>query len=291
MILKIALKRRINIPFVAASELNALRRKVYSDYFKIISSNKNMPVGYDFVLPHNGHGNNSGTALISEKYADPGCEILIFKPHDYSDIPAVPKKRSCEIFLYLPPYMTGEEILQVSRVIAEFDGIYCDGTWALEFCEKINKPLFAGCGMNISNRIDVAECGAKYIALSKELTESEQANISCGKTFALSSGAIKVMDLIYCPFGKKCDSCDRRDYYTLTDGERRKFPLRRYKTGACRFEVYNCAYLAGKSVTGVLVDGTMQSDPEIAFEIRGDVKRQREFYKNYTRGHSDSPVF
>ncbi len=57
------------------------------------------------------------------------------------------------------------------------------------------------------------------------------------------------MDLIYCPFEKKCKSCDRRELYHLTDENGRKFPLRRYKTEDCAFEVYNCAILLPVSVS------------------------------------------
>ena len=69
--------------------------------------------------------------------------------------------------------------------------------------------------------------------------------------FVLIGGAIKVMDLAYCPFSKDCRNCDRRELYTLTDGDGRAFPLRRYRlSGACRFEVYNCALLSSGTNRG-----------------------------------------
>ena len=82
------------------------------------------------------------------------------------------------------------------------------------------------------------------------------------------------MDLIYCPFEKKCADCDRREVYTLTDGNGRKFPLRRYKTSECRFEVFNCADLAVNShMLGKLTDVTLGKEN-----------------KDKTRGHSLSGV-
>ena len=83
------------------------------------------------------------------------------------------------------------------------------------------------------------------------------------------------MDLIYCPFEKKCSSCDKRKLYTLTDGERRDFPLRRYVTSECRFEVYNCADL--------VTDGAK------CCKIYDFTLPQRS--ANHTRGHSVNGIF
>lgn len=101
---------------------------------------------------------------------------------------------------------------------------------------------------------------AEYLALSKEISASEQAALAVEGAFALRKGAIKVMDLCYCPFEKTCASCDRRDVYTLTDGDGRKFPLRRYQLNGCRFEVYNCAPLDAEAGAGPLVDGTVKAE-------------------------------
>ena len=114
--------------------------------------------------------------------------------------------------------------------------------------------------------------------------------MSAGNAFALSFGGIKVMDLVYCPFGKTCASCDMRSCYTLTDEAGRKFPLRRYVCSSCRFELYNCAGLCtervpcGRLSDLSLYDGSELSDP-------GD---DREYLKKkfggITHGHWNSPV-
>ena len=98
------------------------------------------------------------------------------------------------------------------------------------------------------------------------------------------------MDLIYCPFGRKCKECDKRNIYTLTDENGRKFPLRRYKTGECRFEVYNCANLIGTSVIGTLIDCSLDNNLNYLIKISSDEQRQKDYFKNYTRGHGNSPV-
>jgi hypothetical protein len=129
--------------------------------------------------------------------------------------------------------------------------------------------------------------GAKYVALSKELTLQESAVLSRKNTFYLSGGNIKVMDLIYCPFEKKCSSCDKRGVYNLTDENNRVFPIRRYRTSECRFEVFNCANLiCDEHNFGKIYDCTITDGEKLIGAIsRGeDIKN---IFKNYTRGHSN----
>lgn len=276
--------------FMASSELNSLRRRAYGDYYDFITQNKNKPVESNYRLPSLKSGKNDKIAVICENFKGFSADVAVYKPENYFDFDFNENGFVGKKFIYLPPFMTGNEIRRLIPTILNFDGIYCDGTWAVGLSEKLRMPLFAGCGMNISNRIEVAECPAEYVALSKELTEREQEWLSTPKTFALSSGVIKVMDLIYCPFGRKCAECDKRKIYTLTDENGRKFPLRRYKTDICRFEVYNCAYLTGVAAVGKLIDSTTVGDVESAVKFKDDIKKQQNFYKNYTRGRWNSPV-
>ena len=52
------------------------------------------------------------------------------------------------------------------------------------------------------------------------------------------------MELLYCPFGKKCANCNRGNDFVLRDELGHEFKLRRYKlNGRCRFEIYNDAIL------------------------------------------------
>ena len=98
------------------------------------------------------------------------------------------------------------------------------------------------------------------------------------------------MDLIYCPFEKKCKTCDRRSRYVLTDENGRKFPLRRYKTDECRFEVFNCANLVTSLRNGVIVDCTLEEDVDVVVDSIGDEKKLMDIFRNYTRGHSVQPI-
>ena len=193
--------------------------------------------------------------------------------------------------MYLPPFLTGRETQNIKAMAAQFDGIYCDGIYGIKLAEELSKPLFAGTGFNISNRADVEICKAKYFAVSKELTVAEARSVCAENSFYLAAGDLKVMDLVYCPFEKRCANCDRRGAYTLTDENGREFPLRRYVTGACRFELYNCASLAAATPTGALLDCTLNGDPNALIGVFKDGKALREYIKNYTRGHSEQSVF
>ena len=97
------------------------------------------------------------------------------------------------------------------------------------------------------------------------------------------------MDLCYCPFGKTCAQCDKKEIYNLTDEHGRIFPVKRYlgADGACRFEVYNCARLIGKGVDGAgqLLDLTLVEDKAAAIAVKDNEAAQKELYGNYTSGH------
>ena len=273
--------------FIPKSELNGLRRTIYDKVFANLSKNGNEQVIRNHALPTLKTARNDKIAAICTQNCD-SADIFIYKPSTYDGDKI--NKPNGKTFLYLPPFMTGLEIEKLKPFIKNFDGVYCDGSWAIGFAEELKLPLFAGTGMNISNCVDVAECSSEYVALSKELTVSEQKFLSTENTFALASGNIKVMDLIYCPFGRKCRECDKRNIYTLTDENGRKFPMRRYKTSECRFEVFNCASLLGGSPVGTLIDCTLESDPNCVIQINDDEQKQKEYFKNYTRGHGNSPV-
>ncbi|MCX4287659.1 MAG: hypothetical protein OSJ68_10325, partial [Clostridia bacterium] len=201
------------------------------------------------------------------------ADIGILKLKDFSsDFRVFKKNFNGEKYLFVPPFLTDAEIESISAAAIEFDGIYCDSYFGLKLAEKLSKNFFAGTGFNITNSVSFGECGAKYICVSKELTLSEAERISAPNAFYLTEGNIKVMDLIYCPFEKKCAGCDGREIYELTDGDGRKFPLRRYKTSECRFEVYNCADITVNSCKiGKLKDVTLGKEN-----------------KEKTRGHSVS---
>ena len=210
------------------------------------------------------------------------ADVAIWKPDNYADM--TPPQGT---WLYLPPFLTEADEALIAPQLSRFAGVYCEGTYGVEFAKKYGVRLFAGTGWNLSNRISVAAAceRADYVALSKELTLHEQDALAAKGTFALRAGEIKVMDLCYCLFGKTCASCDKRARYTLTDEAGRAFPLRRYRAGdGCRFEVYNCAPLAaGTGKPSALADCSLGDltaaacarDPEgkIAGATRGHAAR------------------
>lgn len=262
--------------FVPASALNSFRRTVYFEYFNNISHTSNAPVTTSgFTPPKVIKRKNPKTAVISADLRYVKAYIGILKTDDYSaDAGPLLKGFEGEKFLYVPPFVSGAEIQKICVAAQKFDGIYCDSYFGQTLSEKLGKKFFAGCGFNLTNCISISMCYADYICLSKELTLREAENLSAGNVFYLSEGNIKVMDLIYCPFEKKCSSCDRRTQYTFTDSDGRKFPLRRYRIDECRFEVFNCADLSvGESSAGRLKDLTLKTQNV-----------------NKTRGHSVSGI-
>jgi hypothetical protein len=156
--------------------------------------------------------------------------------------------------------------------------------------------LFAGTGFNLTNTIALKALLAfdcvSYYAISKELSALESQPLLSEKAFAFTSGDIKLMDLCYCPFGKSCKGCDKREEYRLTDENGRDFPLRRYEvSGNCRFEVYNCAKLIGRGIEGAgrLIETTVTKDKiGAANAVMEDA--QKRLYEKYTSGHQRNGV-
>ncbi len=227
--------------FLPKSALNAFRRDFYAALADRLAPARESlsPCGGEVVLtPERG----KLTARIGKGGA---CDILVYSPSDYGHIV---RPAGEQVYLRLPPFLSGGEIGRLKPAMKEFDGIYCDGYYGIALARETGLPLFAGTGWNLTNRFAVKGAGevARYFALSKELSEREQNALSAKGAFALSGGDIRVMDLAYCPFSKTCASCDRREFYRLTDEDGRVFPLRRYCVSdmVCRFEVYNCAALA-----------------------------------------------
>ena len=242
--------------FLQKSALNALRRNFYAalaDAFDPPRFLKEAAFEEPSLPPHK----TKKTALIARKTGN--ADINIVKPDDYSALPAGGEN----VFLYLPPLFTGEDEKLVAPHFKEFAGIYCEGYYGIALAKKYGLKLFAGTGFNLTNRFavdGVKRAGAEYFALSKEISTEEQRALAAEGAFALTKGAIKVMDLCYCPFEKTCLSCDKREIYTLTDEDGRRFPLRRYRLGGCRFEVYNCAPLDCEAGANPLFDETVKAE-------------------------------
>jgi hypothetical protein len=281
-------KVEIGNVFVPMATLNGLRRKAYAQYFDWLATRGRamLEKKHSIHLPKT--AKNNKVAVIAEKATD--CDILIYKPADYSG-EVIPPKGAHETFLYLPPYLSGKECEEIRPKAQAFDGIFAEGFFGMQLAKEWNLPLFAGTGFNLSNSVAVQEVPAKYIALSKELTATECTPLCTESSFMLTAGDIQVMDLVYCPFEKSCAVCDRRKVYTLTDDEGRAFPLRRYHTSECRFELFNCAKLvADNQLTGALLDCSVVEDVAAVVKNCRNVQRLKELFKTFTKGHWGVPV-
>lgn len=280
-------------PFIPASKLNAFRRLIYGELYGELTVNNNKTIEKIMPLPNfKNEGKNDKIAVVASSLNRLNADVGILKPFSYNDgIFEEIKAFRGEKFLYLPPYLTGEEIEAIKPLVSAFDGIYCGGNYAVPLAKELNCKLFAGVGFNVFNSLSASYCPADYIALSKELTAAEAKGVSRKNTFYLTLGDVKVMDLIYCPFGKSCRECDKRNFYSLTDENGRVFPLRRYSITECRFELFNCAELVSKNdFTGVLADLTSSKNPAQILKLSDNLTGLKNHYKNYTKGHTETPV-
>ena len=283
--------------FIPKSELNAFRRKVFSAVHLTVQKGARATLEKK-ALPcaDTVKGVNNKTAVIAEDFTNIIVDIAIFKPKSYEQ--ALPKsfvEGNFEKYLYFPAFATASDLEALAQWIKEYklDGIYAENYGGLVFASAHGVKLFAGTGFNLTNEYSVFEllrtpC-LTYYAISKELNEKQAESLIGERAFALLSGNIKLMDLCYCPFGKTCASCDKREIYSLTDENNRVFPTRRYQAadGSCRFEVYNCANLVGTGIKGAgkLLDVTLIQDAKRAVEAKDDETKQKNLYGACTSGH------
>ncbi len=261
------LRVEIGNVFAPKAKLNEMRRNFYEALAKsLLPSREPLPVGeMPAYFPEIKGDFSSKTAIIAEDFEGLEADFLIYKPRDYRAIdPGKIATGKGKKYLYLPPFFTGADLSLAEQALKWFDGVYCDGFYGLLFAKEHGCGFFAGTGFNLTNRFaveGVKRAGARCFALSKELSAREQDALATEGAFALKRGAIKVMDLCYCPFECICKDCDRQELYRLTDEEGRRFPLRRYRAASefCRFEVYNCApLLGGGELAGTLVDQSVR---------------------------------
>ena len=282
--------------FIAKSELNSLRRAVYSAVYENKTATSNTPYeSVTTVLP-TFKGVNCKTAVIADSFDNLSTDIAIYKPMDYNKpLPNSFANGNFEKYLYYPAFATEKDILALETYVSEgtIDGVYGENYGALIFAKEHNVKLFAGTGFNLINALSIEmllkEACVSYYAISKEANQEEMKGLIGEKAFALSSGNIKLMDLCYCPFGKTCAICDKKGVYNLTDESGRVFPVRRYvaSVGECRFEVYNCADLVGVGAknAGQLLDLTLVEDKAFAIRAKDDEVPQKKIYQTPTSGH------
>ena len=251
--------------FVPKSVFNKLRAELYFNLFYIKNTKKpyNIEKYTNYSIINNSGVNTVKTAVIVSNLSDASSSYneIILAPYDYNDLP---NSNVNGVWLYLPPFMSRNDIVLIKDKLKHFKGVYADGIWALELCRELNVKLFAGVGFNVFNSVDVNTLISEgvdsgCICASKELSLSEISNLD-SNLFVLSNGLIEIMDLIYCPFGKNCKNCEILSDFELVDTENRVFPVKRYRLSDCRFKVYNMAKL--KDVKGycAITDLTLKVD-------------------------------
>ena len=134
-------------------------------------------------------------------------------------------------YLYTPAFLSGADEKILIKAAEKFDGLYVEGASGIYLAKRLNKKIFGGIELNAANPVDVASL--KYeklneISLSKELNYGELSSLD---GWTLTLGDIKIMTLIYCPFGKNCAECARGFRFKLKSDDGREFKVRRYRLG------------------------------------------------------------
>ncbi len=245
--------------FIPKSELNALRRNYFTALReRMVTQNRERLKEWSPDIPAL-PGRNEKTAVVATDFKDIDTNIAVYKPSDMrAPLPESFMKGNFEKYILYPAFCTHADSRRLEELLeqADIEGIYAENYAGIEFARSHGLKVFAGTGLNFINSLSISAFlsldNASYYTLSKECNEKEGVGLVSDKAFALTVGNIKLMELCYCPFGKTCSVCDKKEVYNLTDENGRVFPVRRYLAadGNCRFEVYNCADLVGRGVQG-----------------------------------------
>ncbi len=282
--------------FIPKKVLNRLRATAYKDYFYSFATVKqsfengdlNLCIPTENVFDCKTNTKREFT-VISHSFNFkllPEFSNLVFCPIDYNDLSErdlffnQTKNSTAKKYLYVPPFLREIDESIIKNFCEGFDGLYCESASSLFLAKRLKKHYFAGIELNVTNDVSYSAIqadGAKEIAISKELSDSENINVN-GWRFTL--GDIKIMTLIYCPFGKNCSTCKRSNCFVLKDDDGREFLVRRYKLSNCIFEVYNNSLLKSKKCFNKeIFDFTMRTDTEMEKLISAYLKGNKESLK------------
>lgn len=240
--------------FIPKGVLNRLRASLYEQLFykKIDKINDDIANYKDLFTFKKCDLTSNIKAIITKELTNlDQYNNVIYAPDNYNDVDLKAVKNIAnngkEIYLYLPPFLTGKDIKIIDKLAPNFSGVYINAYWQLEYAKNLNLNVFAGVGVNVFNSVDVEHlynAGVTKICASKELSLSQINAIN--KNLVLLNGFVEVMDLIYCPFDKGCANCMYKSGIFLKDTENRRFALERYVISECRFRLYNCHNVALK---------------------------------------------
>lgn len=243
-----AIEADVNIkgsPFVAKSVLNKLRASLYEKvFFKDVKALK-IPEYIDEIITN--YSSSYKNIVLTDDYVEINeNDAFVLHPNNYKDVSYIQeilKGVKSDKYLFVPSFLPQNDKDTVYELLQQFDGVYADGLSGIAIAKELNKKLIVGLGLNAFNKIDL-DCLSKQsdaVVLSQELGQFEIDGNLNGLGHCFRFGSIRLMELIYCPFGKNCASC-KRGYglYTLTDKMGHRFKVRKYKiSSSCRFEVYN----------------------------------------------------
>lgn len=280
-------------PFGARSVLNALRREAYKEAYEKLSYRETPSLAHIGYERAEAESRPTSLAVISESFENlSGYNIAIFAPTDYNDKRYFEKffrdsAPAEERYLYIPSQLSANDIAILSECVNGFDGVYGENPHAIELAKEWDKKLFIGTDFNLFNSLSVGMASgiSEHVAFSKELSLKEIKETDYeGAAFTFTRGDIKVMELAYCPYGKKCASCKVPSLTTLTDYAGRKFILRRIKLSRCYFEVYNPMELIGENTGRSIYNLVLHKGKELENRFNASVKEYREI-ANTTSGH------
>ncbi len=285
-------------PFGAKSVLNALRRDVYKKAYEKLS-------GREVIIPRALRYEKTdlpkrqrAITIIGDDFEEVyDYDVAVYAPSDYNDERKKDKflKSTADIgnrYLYIPSMLNAKDVAILSDAVKDFDGVYGENPHAIALARQWGKKLFLGMDSNIFNSISlsVAEEIADEVAFSKELSLKEiRATGGFDIGFTFSRGDIKVMELGYCPYGKKCNGCKVKTLSTLTDYAGREFILRRIKLSRCYFEVYNPMELIHEDTDRAIYNFVLHKGKAFEDRYNATEKEYRSIAKT-TSGHLKKPV-
>ncbi len=282
--------------FIVKSKLNSLRAELYQKLFnrknRILFDNLSENINYSICNNINFARENS---VILSKIASVSIDVknVIYNPIDYLKNPSefINFYTDKKVWLYLPPYMTGDEIEIINGYVNKFYGVFIEGSWGLEYAVKNNLKVFVGTGLNVFNNIDINVLNdykeIEQITLSKELSKGELNSFNDNFT-VLNASELQIMDLVYCPVNKDCKNCGFTQNSYLKDEENRKFPIFRYKFNDCKFKVFNMAEIYFKNVNcfNTLYDLTTKNKDFIEeFFLLSNNDERAKLFSNLTVGN------
>ena len=277
--------------FIPKSILNNLRVELYSALFNIntvkISDNIKKYTNNSIL----DNSSEKSKTLISNTLVSV-VDNLIYLPNDYNKIDfdkLSEVQKTTKVYLYLPSFLTGEDLIIIDKIVNNFNGVYVDGYYGLKYAQDKNLNVFIGVGFNLFNSYgynQLKKLGVKDISISKELSEKD-ISTNFSNVNVLSYGENVVMNLAYCPFDKNCENCLYKSCSYIKDESGRKFELFRYKISECRFMLFNCAQILTKTQFNNEIFAIFnKSEKDIDYVINKlEFNDRKQHLKNHTYGN------